>query len=713
YGRAAIEPSGPVVAGTVGTWVLTYTVGEYGFDDGGHLKVAWRFATDWAPPRFDCPHLPDCATVATTGRASVVARFRPYGHVRPWQKCVIVDVFDDGLAPGDRIILTYGDTRGGSPGSRAQTFCEDTFEFRVVADPFGTGQGVVLPDSPTVRIVPGPPSRLVVIAPSEAVVGQPVEVFVKAEDRWGNPVPDYQARLGPLEFDGPTGAPLGDWRRLEEGGYCVATTFDAPGGAVVRVRDDVGMHAEGNPCVVVPKVEQHQPFWGDLHGQSEETVGTNTVEDYFRFARDQARLDFCSHQGNDFQVTREFWARLQKAVRDFHQPGKFVTFLGYEWSGTTSVGGDHNVLYLRDDEPIFRSSHELISDRSDQDTDRCPVSALYEELRGRDAITIPHVGGRRANLAFHDDRVEPLVEIYSGWGVFEWLLEEALQRGYKVGVVAGSDDHKGRPGASHTGARTFAVYGGLTCVYARDLSREAVWEALRARRCYATTGRRISLKVFADGHWMGEEYDASRPPQLRVEAHGTTGIEHIEVHRGTHIIQTHDPVAHAPLSARLIRVRWGGARIKGRNRDTDWSGHLDIEGGNIISAREWSFDNPLQGITLRDRQSVAWESTTAGDDDGLILEIEAADDATLAFATQPLSFVIRLDDVTDEPAVFDAEGIDQYVLVERLREEARPRSVTFTFRDDDVQPGCNAYWVRLQQEDGALVWSSPIFVNFK
>ena len=32
-------------------------------------------------------------------------------------------------------------------------------------------------------------------------------------------------------------------------------------------------------------------------------------------------------------------------------------------------------------------------------------------------------------------------------GQFEWLLREAIERGYKVGFVAGSDDHKGRPGA--------------------------------------------------------------------------------------------------------------------------------------------------------------------------------------------------------------------------------------------------------------------------
>ena len=47
------------------------------------------------------------------------------------------------------------------------------------------------------------------------------------------------------------------------------------------------------------------PFvhWGDLHGQSGETVGTNPAETYFRYARDKAFIDIVGHQGNDFQIT--------------------------------------------------------------------------------------------------------------------------------------------------------------------------------------------------------------------------------------------------------------------------------------------------------------------------------------------------------------------------------------------------------------------------
>ena len=52
-----------------------------------------------------------------------------------------------------------------------------------------------------------------------------------------------------------------------------------------------------------------------------------------------------------------------------------------------------------------------------------------------------------------------------------------MKQCYKVGFVANSDGHKGRPGASHPGPSTFGAYGGLTCVLAESLTRDAVFDA--------------------------------------------------------------------------------------------------------------------------------------------------------------------------------------------------------------------------------------------
>ena len=62
-------------------------------------------------------------------------------------------------------------------------------------------------------------------------------------------------------------------------------------------------------------------YWGDLHGQSGETVGTNPAESYFRYARDKAFVDIVGHQGNDFQITDAFWHELNRLDRRVRRAG--------------------------------------------------------------------------------------------------------------------------------------------------------------------------------------------------------------------------------------------------------------------------------------------------------------------------------------------------------------------------------------------------------
>ena len=717
-GNAELKPCTPVVAGSWGAWVLTYRVGEYGLDDGGTVKVCWRFAGDWGTPQFDDPSAPNYATVVTDGAGQVAGRWEPKGFVRPWQKCLVIDVFDDCLAPGDTITITYGDRSGGSRGARAQTFCEYSFEFRVVVDCFGTGQFIDVPQQPIVEVVSGPAARLVAQLPSGATLGGPCRLLVKAEDEWGNPARSYEGAVRVLDADWLSGLPEAVEFQPDDGGVrSLVARVEGDGVRRLRVVDEAaGMEAESNPVRLAGDAGECRPYWGEPHGQSEETVGSNTVRDYFRFARDDAGLDWCSHQGNDFQVTPEYWEEFQAAVGDYYTPGEFVTLLGYEWSAITAAGGDHNVHFRSPRARIRRTSHCQIADKGEAGYDCYPIERLFEALRGEDALTIDHVGGRRAHPDMWDDEVARLVEIYSAWGLFEWLFEEALQRGRKVGVASGSDGHKGRPGASYPGASTFGAYGGLTCVYAPKLTREAIWDALYARRCYATTGQRIILRVSADGHWMGEEYTADGPVRISVEAHGTAPIEWVQVRRGLEVIHEERPGGAEELSDRRIRVAWAGARIRGRKRASTWDGELALSEGRIIAAHGYAFDSPAEGITETGERHVRWRSITTGDEDGVVLELDAPPTARLTFASEVASFELALADLADGPFRLDAGGVGQVVTAERLPQDAGPRSLCFEVADEPpAAPAfgadAHAYHVRLKQSDGGMAWSSPVFVR--
>src|SRR5437870_2301367 len=130
-GNITIAPCSPVIAGSIGQWTITLTVGSSGIDEGGTIKVAQRFASDWEPSQFDRPGDSGYTTVSSSGAAKVRGHYEKKGQDRPWMQCIVIDVYDGTLAPGDTVTVVLGDRREGGPGIRAQTFVESVHEFRV------------------------------------------------------------------------------------------------------------------------------------------------------------------------------------------------------------------------------------------------------------------------------------------------------------------------------------------------------------------------------------------------------------------------------------------------------------------------------------------------------------------------------------------------------------------------------------------------------
>ena len=104
-GTVTLDPPGPVVAGSTSTWTLTLTVGSQGIDEGGTIKIAQRFASDWEPSQFDKPTASGYTTVSTTGQAKLRPRYDRKGHERPWMNCIVLDVYDGSLSPSDTVTV--------------------------------------------------------------------------------------------------------------------------------------------------------------------------------------------------------------------------------------------------------------------------------------------------------------------------------------------------------------------------------------------------------------------------------------------------------------------------------------------------------------------------------------------------------------------------------------------------------------------------------
>ena len=461
----------------------------------------------------------------------------------------------------------------------------------------------------------------------------------------------------------------------------------------------------------------------------------NTIESYFDFARNKAFLDVSAHQGNDFQINAAFWKRLNDVTAAANAPGRFTVLPGYEWSGNTAIGGDHNVFYAEEGQTIHRCSHALLEDRTDIGTDAPTLTDLYAALRDKDATVYAHVGGRYANLAYdHDPKLETAVEVHSAWGTFEWILTDAFALGRRVGVVANSDGHKGRPGASYPGASTFGAYGGLTCFLTDRNDRAAIMEAQRRRHHYATTGCRMHIdleahlpkgalvctrdpvvapdaqRIAQPAAMMGDIVEGASGTvdiALAIEAHA--GIERVDLRNGARTLETLRPYETSELGHR-IRVIWSGAEYRGRGRNTTWRGQARLHGGRLLHIAPINLWNPERTLEQRGSDAVVFDTVTTGNFMGFDAWIEAGTDATLRVETNHGTLDVALATLSHEPVRMDAGGLARQIAVSRLPDTALPRrlSARRTVALSDGTDDC--LWIAVTTEDGYQAWTSPIYL---
>lgn len=740
-GHAEIFPTGRFEAGSYASFTLTYTAGTFGIDDSGSLRVCFRFASDQGSPQFDDPKGANYCEVSASNGAVLQVRWDPKANVRPWDRALWIKVVKGYLKAGEQIVIRFGVADHGGPGMRLQTFCEETFEFRVLADPIATFNFQPLPVQPMIRIGAGAPERFVAVLPTRRRPGEAFALKVKGEDKWGNPSDLCDTRLT-LEARGPIeGLPA--TLDLTQGAFALeipGLSVGGPGDVSIILRGPDGeIAAETNPLRIEDTALIH--FWGDIHGQSEETIGTGSAREYFAFARDRAFVDACGHQGNDFQITDEFWAELNRITAEFDQPGGFVALPGYEWSGNTSLGGDRNVYFPTEGRVIRRSSHALIEDQATVGDDCTTANALFEAFETAaefDVVCFAHCGGRYADIELaHDGRFERSVEVHSSWGTFEWLLHDALRLGYRVGVVANSDGHKGRPGASYPGAGKFGAIGGLSCYLMEELSRPALLDCLRKRRHYGTTGGStgrmvIDLKARFDAEGALYHDDPALGPaecrptreammgdiihlptggmDIDVEIAASSPIERVDIFNGRDLVETLRPYGEADLGER-IRVIWEGAEYRGRFREVIWDGAARIEGARIKSAEPVNFLNRDKTLAREGDSGLSWKALTTGNFGGFDVTLEEVENAVLKFESPLVSFETPLSKIGLEDRVYDASGeLPRFVKAFRLPVGETPRSFSFTRKLKLGDTGDNPIYIRVTQMDGTRAWTSPIYV---
>jgi hypothetical protein len=196
--------------------------------------------------------------------------------------------------------------------------------------------------------------------------------------------------------------------------------------------------------------------------------------------------------------------------------------------------------------------------------------------------------------------------------------------------------------------------------------------------------------------------------ELAIEVVGSAPIEQLDIWDGLDLIETVRPYGAADLGAR-VRLVYEGAEYRGRARTTTWDGSLAVEGTKILRTaviNNWNLD---RGIQAQDATHVTWKAVTTGNYGAIDLWLESAT-GQLAFKTAPVSGEVDIAGLGATPRTFEAGGLERAVRLQRLPEAMRETRLSLRRRVKLRGTGDTRLYVRVQQEDGHRMWSSPIYL---
>ena len=471
-------------------------------------------------------------------------------------------------------------------------------------------------------------------------------------------------------------------------------------------------------------------YWGDTHGHSGFAEGIGTAERFMEWAREDARLDYVTHSEHDIWMDDQEWNVLNNIVQNATRDGHFVAFVGYEWTIRNLQGGHHNVLFRRPFQGPRIPAQQYGT-----------LSRLYQGLRNHhdpnDVVVIPHAhqsGDYRQN----DPELEPLVEIMSQHGNFEWFGRMYLNHGHQVGFIAASDNHLSQPGYSAPKGGSLSQRGGLGALLATERTTDALFDAMKNLDTYATTGDRIILDVSVNGTGMGQRAEFAEQRTVRGRVIGTAPIDSIVLVKNDREIDRREfPAEPGPPKDGQYQLVFHSDSTPMHPGDNPrgwrgWRGELKVEDATIADAVGMDLHNAnIQNVERVDATTLRFATHTRGGPSSLLLTL--ADVKRLAQlslnleeatefgggppilrrhqTTPPSTVQLSLRDASRSQATAElpfGEYTDRITL-RRARTEGA-MDVAFEFTDQGSRHG-DWYFIRVTQANDAMAWSSPIWVG--
>ncbi len=301
---------------------------------------------------------------------------------------------------------------------------------------------------------------------------------------------------------------------------------------------------------------QHSLYYGNFHSHcslSDDAAGSGTPAQAFDYARDVADIDVLALTDHTHYMSVSEYVQLQQAANTATQNGVFVAICGQEHGSlsTSEPGafGHINIYEAASLIPQYNNGTDFrynlfgtyawIANNLDDTISQPLVGSFNHPYNGSGA----GIWAKFKNFEWDStgDRAMKFVEVLNGKRSADYEPEyfDALGKGWHIGALGNQDNHEGMWGDQPNNVGNIP----LTGIWAPALTKSDVLQALAARRTFAMevepANDRWSLKVTADGNWMGSVYATSADSvDFVVQVSAATPIASINLYRNGTLIRT-------------------------------------------------------------------------------------------------------------------------------------------------------------------------------
>lgn len=553
-------------AGQIGTWKFEFTSAT-ALPKGAKLKFDIQSkgrGIDWQMPQIDLKE-----------KENIIYMLLEKGEVLAAKEVEVPDnivpqyefTLPSPLKLGGKVTIVMGAPpkskgKDEESGNQAQLTIQRRRSFLLYIDPKGKGQ-YEEPEVFSMDVRGNVLNSIKILAPSFVAKNKRFDITVRFEDEFGNLTNNApEDTLIDLSYE-HLRENL-NWKLfIPETGFVILPNlyFNEAGVYKIQLKNLKTKEVFTSAPIKCFQENDRNLFWGLLHGESDRVDSTENIESCLRHFRDEKALNFFATSCFDSaeETSNETWKLLSQNIAEFNEEERFATFLGFQFQGEKGKEGIREIIYSKDNRPLLRQKDQKTSS----------LSKVYKSVAAKEMLSVPcFTMGKTTVFDFKefDTTIERVVEIYNAWGSSEKTKAEgnlrpitggieeakegsvlnALKQNCRFGFVSGGLDDRGiYSGFFESDQVQYSP--GLTAVMCKKYSREAIYEALYQRSCYATTGPKIIVGFFVAGQPMGQELNSQLKPGLIINRHisgfvaGTDRVQKVEIIRNGDVIKTFEP----------------------------------------------------------------------------------------------------------------------------------------------------------------------------